>query len=49
MMQKYESPEAEIILFADADVITTSPGGTRTEDDDLNFVSSTLKTIFNLY
>ncbi len=45
-MQKYEKPEAEIILFEAEDIIRTSGGGdTDTEDDVLGSVNN----MFNLF
>lgn len=44
-MQKYETPEAEVILFEADDVITTSPGGIDTENDNIGISGS----MFNLF
>lgn len=44
-MQKYEKPEAEIILFEAEDIIRTSGGDTDTEDDVLGSVNN----MFNLF
>lgn len=33
MEKNYETPEIEIIMFSDCDIITTSPGGNTGEDN----------------